>query len=120
MAKWLLFPGEGLERIDEGIALAARLAEVTLGSQGGRVIAQERYSKRPRVVQTAREATQDLFLADGARNMGARLMRELAWEQERRVGDGTARVLVIAGAGCRAAARLRSSGVSLPEVLRLA
>jgi chaperonin GroEL len=88
----------------------AELLALTLGPTKGAVLS-ERYRSDPEILEDAATmARRILALRDRAENVGAMLVRNLAWRVHMRTGDGSATATVLARAVLREAMRYIAAG----------
>jgi chaperonin GroEL len=97
-----------------------RLLQTTYGPSGRTVIVAPPFASRsPEVLDSAATvARRTLGIGDPFEDMGAMLIRHLAWRVFKRVGDGTALAAVLARAIVEDATRLVSAGIAPTDVKR--
>ena len=101
---------EAFDRLKEGFDLLGHLLSLTLGPRGGVILSTTEYKDAPEPLSDAAVIARRMIeLPEKAQNVGAMLMRNLAWRVHQRVGDGSALTAVLAkslldyGARCLAA-----------------
>jgi chaperonin GroEL len=95
----------------DGAFLAARLAGVTLGPNGARVVLDRQFDF-PEVTKDGFTAIRDLEFADRYETLGAEMIKACAKQTRDAVGDGSTTASVLAGALCREGVRLLGAGYS--------
>src|ERR1044072_5568604 len=96
-AKQLLFSGEARAKILEGVEQLARAVKVTLGPRGRNVVLDKKWGS-PTVTKDGVTVAKEIELEETDRNMGAQMVREVAFKTSPVAGDGTTTATVLAEA----------------------
>ena len=83
MAKMIAFDQEARDAMRRGVAKLARAVKVTLGPKGRNVILQKSFGS-PTVTKDGVTVAKEIDLEDVYENMGARMVREVASQDQRR------------------------------------
>ena len=83
MAKMIAFDQEAREAMRRGVSKLARAVKVTLGPKGRNVILQKSFGS-PTVTKDGVTVAKEIDLEDVYENMGARMVREVASQDQRR------------------------------------
>ena len=97
MAKQLMFDDTGRAQLKEGLLQLAAAVKVTLGPTGRNVILQKSWGS-PRVTKDGVSVSKEIELPDPFKNMGAKMVNEVATKTSDVVGDGTTTSIVLAEA----------------------
>lgn len=95
MAKIILHGKEARERIKAGIDKTADTVRMTLGPKGRNAIIHSDLSY-PLVTNDGVTIARHIFLKEPFEEMGAQLIRQVAWNSDDRAGDGTTTATVLA------------------------
>ncbi len=106
------------ERLLNGARLAARLAGVTLGPQGGHV-ALDRAFGYPEITKDGFTAIRDLDHPDRVASLGIELIKACAKKTRDTVGDGSTTASVLAGGLCVEGLRLVAAGYPPVDLRRV-
>ena len=82
-AKQIAFDQEARDAMRRGVAKLARAVKVTLGPKGRNVILQKSFGS-PTVTKDGVTVAKEIELEDKYENMGARMVREVAVQDQRR------------------------------------
>jgi len=88
MAKQLMFDDTARMNLKEGLRELAAAVKVTLGPTGKNVILQKSYGG-PRVTKDGVSVSKEVELPDPFKNMGAKMINQVASKTSDVVGDGT-------------------------------
>ncbi|MFQ5748081.1 MAG: chaperonin GroEL [Planctomycetota bacterium] len=116
MAKQILFEDRAREQLFAGVETLAKTVSVTLGPAGRNVIFEKSFGG-PMVTRDGVTVAKEIELKDPFRNMGAKLVREVASKTNDEAGDGTTTATVLATAIIREGLRFMAAGVD-PSALR--
>lgn len=94
----ILFANEATAALLRGFDQMARLLAVTLGPTQGNILNQREHNPPEVLADAATIARRVLALPNRAENVGAMLIRNLAWRVHLRAGDGVATTSVLARA----------------------
>jgi len=97
MAKQLMFNDIGRAQLKEGLVQLADAVKVTLGPTGRNVILQKSWGS-PRVTKDGVSVSKEIELPDPFKNMGAKMVNQVASKTSDVVGDGTTTSIVLAEA----------------------
>ena len=97
MAKQLMFDDTGRAQLKDGLLQLAAAVKVTLGPTGRNVILQKSWGS-PRVTKDGVSVSKEIELPDPFKNMGAKMVNEVATKTSDVVGDGTTTSIVLAEA----------------------
>lgn len=104
---------EAFEHLKEGFDLLGNLLSLTLGPTGGVILSTTEYKDAPEPLSDAAIIARRMIeLPEKAQNVGAMLMRNLAWRVHQRVGDGSALTAVLAKSMLDYGARCLASGAN--------
>ena len=109
--------GEAREALMVGFGRAARLAGLTLGPHGGRVVL-ERADDFPELTRDGFTAIRDLEDDDRFATLGTELLKACVKKTRDAVGDGSTTTALLAGAFAEAGLRLVAAGIDPPSVRR--
>jgi chaperonin GroEL len=94
-AKDVRFSGDARERILRGIDTLADAVKVTLGPKGRNVVLDTSFGS-PRITKDGVTVAKEIELKDRFENMGAQMLREVAFRTSDLAGDGTTTATVLA------------------------
>ncbi len=97
MAKQLMFDDTARAQLKEGLSQLADAVKVTLGPTGRNVILQKSWGS-PKVTKDGVSVSKEIDLPDPFKNMGAKMVNEVASKTSDIVGDGTTTSTVLAKA----------------------
>src|SRR4030066_307181 len=97
MAKQLMFDDTGRAQLKEGLSQLAEAVKVTLGPTGRNVILHKSWGS-PKVTKDGVSVSKEIELPDPFKNMGAKMVNEVATKTSDIVGDGTTTSIVLAEA----------------------
>ena len=95
MSKQMMFSQDARHQILEGLSQLAAVVKVTLGPVGRNVILQKSFGS-PRVTKDGVTVAKEVELPQPFRNMGAKMINEVASRTSDEVGDGTTTATVLA------------------------
>ena len=88
MAKDILYGIEARNALIRGVDKLADTVKITLGPKGRNVVLDKKYGT-PLITNDGVTIAKEIELEDGAENMGAQLVREVATKTNDAAGDGT-------------------------------
>jgi chaperonin GroEL len=97
MAKQLMFDNEARAQLKDGLSQLAAAVKVTLGPTGKNVILQKSWGS-PKVTKDGVTVSKEIELPEPFKNMGAKMINEVASKTGDAVGDGTTTATVLAEA----------------------
>ncbi|HUU19356.1 MAG TPA: chaperonin GroEL [Sedimentisphaerales bacterium] len=97
MAKQLMFDDTARTQLKDGLSQLAEAVKVTLGPTGKNVILQKSWGS-PKVTKDGVSVSKEIELPDPFKNMGAKMVNEVASKTSDVVGDGTTTSTVLAEA----------------------
>ncbi len=97
MAKQLMFDQAAREQLKDGLGQLAEAVKVTLGPTGRNVILQRSWGS-PKVTKDGVSVSKEIELPDPFKNMGAKMVNQVASKTSDLVGDGTTTSTVLAEA----------------------
>jgi len=97
MAKQLMFDDTGRRELKEGLSQLAEAVKVTLGPTGKNVILHKSWGS-PKVTKDGVSVSKEIELPEPFKNMGAKMVNEVASKTSDIVGDGTTTSTVLAEA----------------------
>lgn len=106
----VLFSEKAVLALKQGFDQIAELLALTLGPTQGNILSDRETGSPELLSDSATIARRILELPDQATNVGAMLMRNVAWRVHRRAGDGVATAAVLAQAILREAFRYTQAG----------
>ena len=95
MAKQLMFDEIGRTHLKDGLAQLSAAVKVTLGPTGKNVILQKNWGS-PRVTKDGVSVSKEIELPEPFKNMGAKMVNQVASKTSDVVGDGTTTSTVLA------------------------
>jgi len=116
-AKELKFSFEARDRLLRGIDTLANAVRVTLGPRG-RNVALERSFGAPRITKDGVTVAREIELDNKFENMGAQMVREVAFRTSYQAGDGTTTAVVLAHAIVREGAKAVGAGMNPMDLKR--
>ena len=97
MAKQLMFDDTGRRELKEGLSQLAEAVKITLGPTGKNVILHKSWGS-PKVTKDGVSVSKEIELPEPFKNMGAKMVNEVASKTSDIVGDGTTTSTVLAEA----------------------
>src|SRR4030042_1398769 len=97
MAKQLMFDDAARAQLKDGLAQLAKAVKVTLGPTGRNVILQKSWGS-PKVTKDGVSVSKEIDLPEPFKNMGAKMVNQVASKTSDVVGDGTTTSTVLAEA----------------------
>ncbi|OHB59653.1 MAG: chaperonin GroL [Planctomycetes bacterium RBG_13_46_10] len=97
MAKQLMFDNTARTHLKEGLSQLAEAVKVTLGPTGRNVILQKSWGS-PKVTKDGVTVSKEIELPEPFKNMGAKMVNQVANKTSDEVGDGTTTSTVLAEA----------------------
>jgi chaperonin GroEL len=97
MAKQLMFDDAARAQLKEGLSQLARAVKVTLGPTGRNVILHKSWGS-PKVTKDGVSVSKEIELPEAFKNMGAKMVNQVASKTSDVVGDGTTTSTVLAEA----------------------
>jgi len=97
MAKQMMFGDTARTQLKEGLSQLAAAVKVTLGPTGRNVILQRSYGS-PRITKDGVTVSKEIELPEPFKNMGAKMVNQVASKTSDVVGDGTTTSTVLAEA----------------------
>ena len=97
MAKQLMFDDTARTQLKEGLKELAAAVKITLGPTGKNVILHKSWGS-PKVTKDGVSVSKEIELAEPFKNMGAKMVNEVASKTSDVVGDGTTTSIVLAEA----------------------
>ena len=88
MAKTILNGVEARNALQQGIDKLADTVKITMGPKGRNVVLDKKYGA-PLITNDGVTIAKEIELEDGAENMGAQLVKEVATKTNDAAGDGT-------------------------------
>ncbi|MGD2110755.1 MAG: chaperonin GroEL [Phycisphaerae bacterium] len=117
MAKQMMFSQEARQEILEGLSKLANAVKVTMGPTGRNVILQKSFGA-PRITKDGVSVSKEVELPEPFKNMGAKLINQVASKTSDEVGDGTTAATVLAEAIYREGYKAVAAGVSTMALKR--
>ena len=116
MAKTILNGVEARNALQHGINKLADTVKITMGPKGRNVVLDKKYGA-PLITNDGVTIAKEIELEDGAENMGAQLVKEVATKTNDAAGDGTTTATLLAQALIREGMKNVAAGAN-PMVLR--
>ena len=116
MAKTILNGVEARNALQQGIDKLADTVKITMGPKGRNVVLDKKYGA-PLITNDGVTIAKEIELEDGAENMGAQLVKEVATKTNDAAGDGTTTATLLAQALIREGMKNVAAGAN-PMVLR--
>ena len=116
MAKIILNGVEARNALQHGIDKLADTVKITMGPKGRNVVLDKKYGA-PLITNVGVTIAKEIDLEDGAENMGAQLVKEVATKTNDAAGDGTTTATLLAQALIREGMKNVAAGAN-PMVLR--
>ncbi len=116
MAKDILYGIEARDALIKGVDKLADTVKITLGPKGRNVVLDKKYGT-PLITNDGVTIAKEIELEDGAENMGAQLVREVATKTNDAAGDGTTTATLLAQAFIHEGMKNVTAGAN-PMVIR--
>ncbi len=116
MAKDILYGIEARNALIAGVDKLADTVKITLGPKGRNVVLDKKYGT-PLITNDGVTIAKEIELEDGAENMGAQLVREVATKTNDAAGDGTTTATLLAQAFIHEGMKNVTAGAN-PMVIR--
>ena len=116
MAKNLVYGDEARKALQTGVDKLANTVKITLGPKGRNVVLDKKFGL-PLITNDGVTIAKEIELPDGAENIGAQLIREVASKTNDVAGDGTTTATVLAQAIISEGLKNLAAGAN-PMVLR--
>ena len=116
MAKNLVYGDEARKALQTGVDKLANTVKITLGPKGRNVVLDKKFGL-PLITNDGVTIAKEIELPDGAENIGAQLIREVASKTNDVAGDGTTTATVLAQAIINEGLKNLAAGAN-PMVLR--
>ena len=116
MAKNLIYGIEARNALLRGVDKLADTVKITLGPKGRNVVLDKKYGA-PLITNDGVTIAKEIELEDGAENMGAQLVKEVATKTNDAAGDGTTTATLLAQALIREGMKNVAAGAN-PMVIR--
>lgn len=97
MAKQMIFDEEARRQLKDGLGQLASAVKVTMGPTGKNVLLQKSFGS-PKVTKDGVSVSKEIELPEAFKNMGAKMVNEVASKTSDLVGDGTTTATVLAEA----------------------
>ena len=117
MAKQLMFADAARAELKDGLSQLAAAVKVTLGPTGRNVILHKSWGS-PKVTKDGVSVSKEIELPDPFKNMGAKMVNEVASKTSDVVGDGTTTATVLAEAIYTEGLKYVTAGVNPVAVQR--
>jgi len=117
MAKELKFDQEARNAILEGVNILADVVKVTLGPRGRNVVLEKSFGS-PVVTKDGVTVAKEIDLEDHFKNMGAKMVKEVASKTSDTAGDGTTTATLLAQAIYREGYKVVAAGANPMDVKR--
>ncbi len=116
MAKTILHGVDARNALQQGIDKLADTVKITMGPKGRNVVLDKKYGA-PLITNDGVTIAKEIELEDGAENMGAQLVKEVATKTNDAAGDGTTTATLLAQALIREGMKNVAAGAN-PMVIR--
>ena len=117
MAKELRFGQEARNAVLEGVNILADAVKVTLGPKGRNVVLEKSFGS-PTVTKDGVTVAKEIDLEDHFRNMGAKMVKEVASKTSDTAGDGTTTATILAQAIYREGYKVVAAGANPMDLKR--
>src|SRR2546423_1870043 len=116
-AKEVKFGVDARDRMLRGVEILNNAVKVTLGPKGRNVVLDKSFGA-PRITKDGVTVAKEIELEDKFENMGAQVVREVAWKSSDQAGDGTTTATVLAHAIVREGAKSVAAGMNPMDLKR--
>ena len=116
MAKDIIYGAEARQALINGVDKLADTVKITLGPKGRNVVLDKKFGT-PLITNDGVTIAKEIELEDGAENMGAQLVREVATKTNDAAGDGTTTATLLAQAFIHEGMKNVAAGAN-PMVIR--
>src|ERR1700751_3531590 len=116
-AKEVRFSVDARDSMLRGIDILAHAVRVTLGPKGRNVVLDKSFGA-PRITKDGVTVAKEIELDDKFENMGAQMVREVAWKTSDQAGDGTTTATILAHAIVREGAKGVAAGMNPMDLKR--
>ena len=116
-AKDIRVSSDARERMLRGIETLAEAVRVTLGPKGRNVVIDKSFGA-PRITKDGVTVAKEIELSDKFENMGAQMVKEVAFKTSDQAGDGTTTATVLAQAIVREGAKAVAAGLNPMDLKR--
>lgn len=96
MAKRILYNWEARSTLKKGVDALADAVKVTLGPKGRNVIIGKKHGQTPQITKDGVTVARQLEVEDTIENIGAQMVKEVAFRTNEQAGDGTTTASVLA------------------------
>ena len=117
VAKDIRVSSDARERMLRGIETLAEAVRVTLGPKGRNVVIDKSFGA-PRITKDGVTVAKEIELSDKFENMGAQMVKEVAFKTSDQAGDGTTTATVLAQAIVREGAKAVAAGLNPMDLKR--
>ena len=117
MAKQMMFEDAARSQLKDGLSQLASAVKVTMGPTGKNVLLQKSFGS-PKVTKDGVSVSKEIELPDAFKNMGAKMVNQVASKTSDVVGDGTTTATVLAEAIYVDGLKYVTSGVNPVAVQR--
>ncbi|MBN1816392.1 MAG: chaperonin GroEL [Sedimentisphaerales bacterium] len=117
MAKQMMFDQTARTQLREGLGILAAAVKVTMGPTGRNVLLQKSFGS-PKVTKDGVSVSKEIELPQAFKNMGAKMVNQVASKTSDVVGDGTTTATVIAEAIYNEGLKYVTAGVNPVAVQR--
>lgn len=117
MAKQMMFDAAARKELKEGLSTLSSAVKVTMGPTGKNVLLHKSYGS-PKVTKDGVSVSKEIELGEPFKNMGAKMVNEVANKTSDNVGDGTTTATVLAEAIYAEGLKYVASGVNPVAIQR--
>jgi len=117
MAKQLMYQDAARAQLKEGLAQLAAAVKVTMGPTGRNVLLQKSWGS-PKVTKDGVSVSKEIELPEPFKNIGAKMINQVASKTSDRVGDGTTTATVLAEAIYNEGLKYVTAGVNPVAIQR--
>jgi len=117
MAKQMMYQDAARAQLKEGLAQLAAAVKVTMGPTGRNVLLHKSWGS-PKVTKDGVSVSKEIELPDPFRNIGAKMINQVASKTSDRVGDGTTTATVLAEAIYNEGLKYVTAGVNPVAIQR--
>src|ERR1700680_1835270 len=116
-AKEVKFGVDARDRMLRGVEILSNAVKVTLGPKGRNVVLDKSFGA-PRITKDGVTVAKEIELEDKFENMGAQMVREVAWKTSDTAGDGTTTATLLAQAIVKEGAKSVAAGSNPMDLKR--